>query len=1134
MLLSVASICSAQTLSLPYFCGFEDAAENANWVLNSGPAGNTAVNKWYVSNAEVYAGDSALNISNTHGATATYGNTTVAIVAYRDITLPAGTYDLSFTYNAGGEANLDGLYACWVNGTQVTNSSAMSAPSWVNNTAFTINTAKMQSLTGGWKVATQTITSTGAPMKLVFVWVNNGSNVTSPGGCIDNVQIANQTPCSKPTNVTANANGSTIVVTWSGSASSYDLMYRSYGNPDVTTITGITGNSYTINGLGEGIYDFMVRSDCNGDTSIYVIVQNQVVYDPNAHCIDFRDLTAPGTTCTYGSYTSPTQTTGIINNGPDQMSSRHTVHYIPGETDPRTLNGLTTIPKGEVVSVRLGNWNNGSEAETVTYTYTVPANSNVIMLLKYAVVFEEPGHSQPPEFNMEITNLMGQSIGTCTEATFLCDGSLTDATWHCCQAPGSYGSLSTIWWKEWTTVGFNLSQYAGQTLKIKFTTKDCNASGHFGYAYYALSCSEAAITGLSCGDVLETSVQAPDGFNYQWYKKSQPSIILGTDQTFSVTGSDTATYVCKVINKEKPSCFFTLEASLLPRSPKAQFTPQWTPVNCQNALTLLNTSTVVTTRGVTSEKPEYYKWFVIDSVTGDTITNGIGTESPNIPVPNEGGSYIIELVAAISGGMCQDTMHILYNVPEIHEVHDTIIASTCAGTPYIFNGQRYTQTGIYQAMGKAIGGCDSIVTLDLTVVDQILTDRYDTICEGDYFEFNNNKFTKTGDYKGKFQTAAGCDSLVTLHLYVFDPVAFDTVTQSEIGAPFTGFIELHNLQPGWHVTVTTPGGAGADSLLCDTIVLSTDTVFTGLDARHYYITVTNQFGCISEIYDIELKRICVNAYFTDTLSICGEFDASSFAPFRFISGSAPTYSLRFSADAQKEFFHDVDSIPIDTATFDVRVNTASSLTDPLPPHAGYYDVDVLFNDLICGSKTVPLRFLVRYPETVIEQRWNDVLAVLTKNYNYADTATGYDFIEFQWYRNDSILPGETRSYIYLGEGNTFDYVTPSMYSVDLIRLGDTTRIRTCPITPVLHNNSASNIIIPGPASTYIAPHSTVALRNVNAPGYASWYSVTGQLIARYDIDQFNAEIIAPSVAGVFLLEVASGSERNTFKMVVTQ
>ncbi|MCQ2344987.1 MAG: hypothetical protein MJ002_08800, partial [Paludibacteraceae bacterium] len=522
MLLYFNVITNAQTLPLPYFCGFEDATENANWVLNSGPAGNTAVNKWYVSHAEVYAGDSALNISNTQGSTATYGNTTVAIVAYRDIALPAGTYDLSFTYYAGGETTNDGLYACWVNGTQATNSSAMSAPAWVNSTALTINSTKMQCLTGGWKVATQQITSSGAPMKLVFVWVNNGANSTPPGGCIDNVQIASTTGCSKPTNVTATANGGNIVVTWGGSANSYDLMYRSYGNSDVTTVTGITNNTYTINGLGEGLYDFMVRSNCNGDTSIYVIVQNVIVYDPAAHCIDYVNLTTAGTTCTYGSYTNPKQTIGVIDNGPSQMSSRHTVHFTPGETDPRTGNGLTTIPKGEVMAVRLGNWNTGSEAETVTYTYTVPANSNVIMILKYAVVFEEPGHEEPPEFNMQITNLMGQSIGACTEATFLCDGTLTDASWHEVTSPDH------VFWKEWTQVGFNLSQYAGQTLKICFTTKDCNYGGHYGYAYFALSCSEAAITGLSCGDVLETSVQAPEGFNYQWYKKAQPGIILGT------------------------------------------------------------------------------------------------------------------------------------------------------------------------------------------------------------------------------------------------------------------------------------------------------------------------------------------------------------------------------------------------------------------------------------------------------------------------------------------------------------------------------------------------------------------------------------------------------------------------------
>ncbi|MCQ2330249.1 MAG: hypothetical protein MJZ93_06820, partial [Paludibacteraceae bacterium] len=491
---------NAQAITLPYFCGFEDATENAQWTLNRTGTGAvvSATNKWYVSHAEVYAGDSALNISNTQGQTATYASSSCAVVAYRTIQLPAGTYDFSYTYYAGGEGTSDALYACVVANNVTPSSNVIGTlPAGIPSSTPALN------LTGGWQVFNGQLQSNGQPQKIVFVWRNNGSNEVNPGGCIDNVQISSRN-CGKPTNVQAIANGSSITVTWSGNANSYDLQYRAYGSSDVSTVTGITGNSYTINGLGEGVYDFLVRSDCFSDTSIWVVAQNVIVYDASAHCIDFVNLTAAGTTCTYGTYTNPKQNVGVIDNGPSQISSRHTVHFTPGETDPRTGNGLPTVPKGEVMSVRLGNWNYNYEAETVTYTYTVPANTNVIMILKYAVVFEEPGHDEPPEFNMVINDLTGQSISSCTAATFLCDGTLTDPTWHT-----SLDGYSTIYWKEWTQVGFNLSQYAGQTLKICFTTKDCNWGGHYGYAYFVLSCTEAQITGLSCGDVQEARVSAP-------------------------------------------------------------------------------------------------------------------------------------------------------------------------------------------------------------------------------------------------------------------------------------------------------------------------------------------------------------------------------------------------------------------------------------------------------------------------------------------------------------------------------------------------------------------------------------------------------------------------------------------------
>ena len=264
---------SAQNMTLPYFCGFEDATENRQWTLNAGNNGRNAANKWYVSHAEVYAGDSALNISNDGGATAGYANSACAVVAYRTITLPAGTYDLSYTYYAGGESTNDALYACVVASNVNPQSNVIgSLPSGIPSSTTALN------LTGGWQVATTTITSTGQPMKLVFCWRNNGSTNVNPGGCIDNVQICSQN-CGKPTNVQATANGSSITVTWTGNANSYDLQYRAYGSSQVYEVDGITGTSYTISGLGEGVYDFLVRSDCNGDTSIWVVVQNQIVYD---------------------------------------------------------------------------------------------------------------------------------------------------------------------------------------------------------------------------------------------------------------------------------------------------------------------------------------------------------------------------------------------------------------------------------------------------------------------------------------------------------------------------------------------------------------------------------------------------------------------------------------------------------------------------------------------------------------------------------------------------------------------------------------------------------------------------------------------------------------------------------------
>lgn len=533
--------------------------------------------------------------------------------------------------------------------------------------------------------------------------------------------------------------------------------------------------------------------------------QDTVAYETASRCIDFANLTAPGATCYYGSYANPRQHTGVVDNGPSQMSSRHTVNRTPGLTDPRTDNILPLIPQGEAVSVRLGNWDVNAEAEQIEYTFTPSPYSNAILLLKYAVVFQDPEHDSAPEFSIRITDAQGQSLGACTETTVLYTASALDSTWH------QPSSDSTVWWKEWTSVGFNLSEFAGQTLKVVLTTKDCDMSGHYGYAYFTLNCTEAQITGLSCAGDPEIAVKVPDGFKYEWSLQSDSShTVLSTAPVFSGSELDTSIYVCKLTSKIDTSCSFRLFASLLPRSPRAQFDPELTPVNCQNIVTFSNTSNVVTLFGVTREKPEYYEWTVVDTLNNDTILNRAGLESPAVVFPNEGGDYIIKLVAAISGGSCADTLIMPYHVPEINVVPDTIYAEICGGQIYNFNGTNLYRPGEYDA--RSVGGCDSL-HLVLTVVDKIETDIYDTIFSGETYDFNGYSVFRSGVYKAKLTSSAGCDSVVTLHLTVLtgvDDVADESlirVVPNPANAGQTALVSVFSTSPIARVEVINSLGA---------------------------------------------------------------------------------------------------------------------------------------------------------------------------------------------------------------------------------------------------------------------------------------------------------------------------------------
>ena len=131
------------------------------------------------------------------------------------------------------------------------------------------------------------------------------------------------------------------------------------------------------------------------------------------------------------------------------------------------------------------------------------------------------------------------------------------------------------------------------------------------------------------------------------------------------------------------------------------------------------------------------------------------------------GLNIIEkLFEAQSKDECDTlkTLHLTMNPSGIYQFNDTI----CEGEVYnkgVFNGRNYSIGGFYDERLTSSCGCDSVIRLNLTVLN-INHALVDTICEGDVYEFGNKKLTEAGIYVDTTINSRGCDSITTLTLVV--------------------------------------------------------------------------------------------------------------------------------------------------------------------------------------------------------------------------------------------------------------------------------------------------------------------------------------------------------------------------------
>ncbi len=186
------------------------------------------------------------------------------------------------------------------------------------------------------------------------------------------------------------------------------------------------------------------------------------------------------------------------------------------------------------------------------------------------------------------------------------------------------------------------------------------------------------------------------------------------------------------------------------------------------------------------------------------------------------GTYTADL-QTING--CDSTVTLSLSVVDVIEA--ALDIALCNGESYSFGGNALSASGMYIDTLLSTGGCDSITTLQLTVNNATSSGETATICEGETYLFNGQSLTTAGQFVANLQNANGCDSLVTLTLGVTPITTTPLNVQLCAGESYLFDGDILNT-PGQY-TANLQGVAGCDStvILTLSVVSSKETDLTG-------------------------------------------------------------------------------------------------------------------------------------------------------------------------------------------------------------------------------------------------------------------------------------------------------------------
>ncbi len=1064
-----------------YTCDFETAADRAHWVLNQ--TANEHIyslltNKWYIGapGNNDPAGNYGLYISDDDGVSAHYSSNECWVVAYDTVTLDklstADDYVLSFDYcGMGNVASLkDGIYLMWipVEDNIPANSIAAFAsvpPAYENYIISLQPKANMEYLGGTqtWKTYVGSIANSkcdGKPHLLVFVWANTSAMTQQPGGMIDNIAILDTRPCDEPVGLSLDIHENITTFSWVGTASEYEVTAYSYEAKQWYGPSIVSGTSTDFAGLPMGQTDFIVRAKCNEDLYSIKASISKLVYYPDEMCVDYLNLEKAKCYTGTGFSSSNNFNNYVlgapVDLGPANSLSRHTVHFDKTERDIHTEGLLPTIPEGELASVRLGNWENGNQTERIEYSFDVDTIDYSVLLLKYAPVFENgSGHGDDIQSRFKLDIRVGNKS----------IGECGQADFNVNSAYQSGGTLKPGAAEQ----GWHITPGANSNLRsADIVWKDWTTVGvNLKYPEYQGKKLTVRLTTFDCAQT------AHAGYAYF---------------TLSCSDGQLKGMKCDTINPvfEAPDGFVYRWAYAYNekfRKDDGSLDEQYILGRSQKYEAGYHDDSLYVVDCMFVQDTTCYFSLYASTLATNPVSVGkqalydMNCETNTYRVRFDASKSYVEEIDHVTGDTLVSTRHKLQYI-EWDFGDGTKSYDPIAIHPFKADETKDSTYTVTLRTRYLTCEDEQTITFTLAPIEHYSDSTIAYLCDAD--KDSGKGYTWRGkhytDYKDLdsvvVASTSACD---TVHYFSLREPHRDTVTTMIFDYETYNFHGTeYNKQGVYHYV----------SESCDTAAVLNLSIYETLAAK---LLTENYIAC--------------------------QGDASVALEVEITKGKTKLFSNVFEDTTKIASIHR-DNIPY------IGLTPAIVIPVPTDLYPNIYKGTLTLHDTLPEQDVkLPYTIEMRYPATVLTQRWNDVLALKNAEFNDINNpGAGYDFTAFQWYKDGKPIDGATLSYLFVDGGLDFS----ANYSAEVTRK-DGQKLMTCDFTPT-KVQKVSNI------PSLMPLGSTIKVPGI---GKARWFSPLGLSVSEQDYN--DSYIATPQAAGTFLLQLAPQDGKtaaHTYRVVI--